>query len=193
MRWRSVRRLLLGVFALGLAYFAVSFVQVWHATSWSDEEPVDAIVVMGAAQYNGVPSPVLAGRLDRAVELFDGEVAPVIVVTGGRQQGDTTTEAKASYDYLRARGVPDDRIQLEVDGTNSWESLAAAARFLRRDGRDDVVVVSDPYHSLRVAGIASDVGLKGNVAPTDRKSSWRSISREALAVSVGRLIGYRRL
>jgi len=190
---RKLCRGLLALLALGATYLLVSFAQVWQASTWNDETPVDAIVVMGAAQYNGRPSPVLAGRLDQAVDLLDRNVAPVIVVTGGRQEGDRVTEAKASYDYLRSRGVPDGQIQLEVDGTNSWESLAAAARFLRRDGRDRVVVVSDPYHSLRVAGIGDDLGLTTQVSPTNTTSSFRALIRETIAVSVGRVIGYRRL
>ena len=94
--------------------------------------PSDAIVVLGAAQYDGRPSPVLAARLDHALELYDDGVAPMIVVTGGRQPGDRFTEATASATYLHEHGVPDAAILRETTGRSSWESLAAAGAVPRR-------------------------------------------------------------
>ena len=117
-------------------------------------EVVDAIVVLGAAQYDGVPSPVLRARLDHAIVLRDRGIAATVVVTGGNQPGDRETEASASARYLRERGVPEADILQEVSGTNSWQSLATAARFLREEGMEDVVLVSSPYHALRTEEIA---------------------------------------
>ena len=176
-----------------LLYLIVIFAVVYQASRWSDETPVDAIVVMGAAQYDGVPSPALKGRLDRAFELYGDGVADMLVVTGGGQEGDRTTEAKSGYDYLRSRGVADEALRLEVDGKNSWETLRAVARFLEPEDKTDVVIVSDPYHSRRVLDIADEVGLRANVAPTVGSSSADSLLRETAAVALGRLVGFRRL
>lgn len=183
-----------GVGALLLLYGLFNVVQVWWAARADQTDPVQAIVVMGAAQYDGTPSPALEARLDHAVELWDEGVAPLVVVTGGNQPGDRFTEATASADYLLARGIPDEAILREVDGTSSYESLAATARFLRNRDVDRVVLVSEPYHSLRLRGIAAEVGLDASVSPApDGGRSLRSLVRESVAVSVGRLIGYRRL
>jgi uncharacterized SAM-binding protein YcdF (DUF218 family) len=187
-------RILAGVGALLLLYGLLNIVQVWWAARADQTDPVQAIVVMGAAQYDGTPSPALEARLDHAVELWDAGVAPLVVVTGGNQPGDRFTEATASADYLLARGIPDEAILREVDGTSSYESLAATARFLRERDVDRVVLVSEPYHSFRLRGIAAEVGLDAAVSPAqDGGRSLRSLVRESVAVSIGRLIGYRRL
>lgn len=182
-----------------VVYLAVTFVQVWTSSHRDDPRPADAIVVLGAAQYNGRPSPVLQARLDHAISLYRDGVAPVVVVTGGRQSGDRVTEAKASADYLIARGVPDTAIRREVQGGDTWESLAAAARFLGRDGAENVVLVSDPYHNHRVAAIASEAGLRPvGVSPQTQvvpegSAGAAALARETLGVAVGRVIGFRRL
>jgi uncharacterized SAM-binding protein YcdF (DUF218 family) len=136
---------------------------------------------------------VLARRLDRAAELFDEGLAPLIVVTGGRRPGDRFTEAEASAIYLQERGIPGGAIEREVQGESSWESLAAAARFLRAGGVTDVVLVSDPYHALRIDGIAAELGLDAVVSPADTPSSLGALLKETAAVAVGRVIGYDRL
>ena len=123
--------------ALGLAYLAVSYWQVW-ATGRSDEaRPVDAIVVMGAAQYDGRPSPQLAARLDHVVDLWPEGLAPLVIVTGGNQPGDRFTEADASAAYLIERGIPADAIVLEGDGSTTWESLRNVGNADGRDHRVD--------------------------------------------------------
>ena len=128
----------------------MTFVQVWRAARRDDARPSDAIVVLGAAQYDGTPSPVLAARLDHALDAVRRRIAPMIVVTGGRQPGDRFTEATAAATYLHEHGVPDDAILRETTGRSSWESLAAAARFLKERDMTRVVLVSDPYHAARI-------------------------------------------
>lgn len=186
---------LVGLLLVG--YFAVTFLQVVAASRRDRAEPSEAILVLGAAQYNGRPSPVLRARLDHAADLYDEGVAPVVVVTGGRREGDVFTEASAAAGYLQGRGVPSDALRLETGGTNSWESMAAAARFLRDEGITEVVLVSSPYHALRIEHIAAEVGLDGRSSPADTPESVAStgghLVRETLAVGVGRIIGYRRL
>lgn len=185
------------VLAVAVGYLAVTFGQVWRASRRDQARPAQAIVVLGAAQFNGVPSEVLAARLDHAYDLYRHGLAPVIVVTGGRQPGDAFTEAAASAEYLHGKGVPDDDILREVDGTSSWESLAAAARFLIDRDLTRVLLVSDPFHSYRVEAIAAELGLDGFSSPTRTSpiigtSAARHMLRETAAVAVGRVIGYRR-
>jgi uncharacterized SAM-binding protein YcdF (DUF218 family) len=178
-------------------YLVITFFQVWSASRADSHDPADAIIVLGAAQYDGIPSPVLQRRLDHALELYDEGYAPRIVVTGGKRPGDRFTEAAASYRYLRAHGVPEDDILREEQGGNTWQQLAASKRFLANRGIATVILVSDDYHALRLARIADEVGLDAQVSPVDSGLSFagstRALVRETVAVSVGRLIGFRRL
>jgi uncharacterized SAM-binding protein YcdF (DUF218 family) len=195
---RIVFRVGLVAFALVFVYLAVTFVQVWLASRRDDARPSQAIIVLGAAQYNGRPSPVLAARLDHAIDLYRRHIAPVIVVTGGRQPGDRFTEATAGADYLHVHGVPDRAILRETTGRTSWESLEAAARFLKSRHLLKVVLVSDPYHSARIEGIAQEVGLDAVTSPT-RTSPIRGFAAlkrmvgETFRVAAGRIFGYARL
>ncbi|MEX2660226.1 MAG: YdcF family protein [Acidimicrobiales bacterium] len=198
---RAIRlavRVLLVTGVVAAAYLGVTFFQVWQASNGDRAAPSDAIVVLGAAQYNGEPSPVLRSRLDHAIHLRADGVADIIVVTGGNQPGDRFTEATAGAEYLIASGVPDAAIRREVQGENSWQSLAAAARFLRREGLVDVVLVSSPYHALRTEEIADEVGLNGRASPASRSpeglpAQIGNLGRETLIVGVGRIIGFGRL
>lgn len=192
MRW-AVRLAVLAVLLI-ILYVGVTFVQVWQTSQRDEAAPAQAIVVLGAAQYDGRPSPVLANRLDHAAELYRQGIAPLIVVTGGRQEGDRQTEAGAGANYLSSvHGIPGDAIERETTGHNSWESLAAAARFLLADGITEVVLVSDPYHNMRIDGIAHDLGLDAVVSPASSSSSFSQLARETVAVAIGRIIGYDRL
>jgi uncharacterized SAM-binding protein YcdF (DUF218 family) len=192
VRWAI--RIALGVLALVVLYIGITFTQVWWAARQDDRSPASAIIVMGAAQWNGVPSPVLRGRLDHAAELYRDGVAPVVVVTGGKQAGDTVTQGYSGYRYLRDVGVPESAIKVEVDGTNSYTELSASANIVRSAGLGtDVVIVTDPYHSFRAASIAGEVGLDAHVSPTDASSSLDQLVRETGGVAIGRIIGFRRL
>ncbi|MGH9275765.1 MAG: YdcF family protein [Acidimicrobiales bacterium] len=196
-RRRLVLRLLGAAFLLGVVYVGVTFVMVYRASRHDGARAADAVIVLGAAQYNGRPSLVLQDRLDHALTLYEAGLAPRIVVTGGRQAGDVFTEATTGYNYLRAHGVPDEALLKEVGGRNTYESLAASARFLRDLELTDVVLVTDGYHALRVRSIAEDLGLRAAVSPTDtrlsRAGELRQLLRETAAVSVGRIIGWNRL
>lgn len=180
--------------AVVVMYVGVTAGQVWWASRQDDGRPAAAIVVMGAAQWNGVPSPVLARRLDHAADLYAQGVAPVVIVTGGKQVGDRVTQGYAGYRYLRSKGVPDEAIKVEVDGTNSFEELSASAGILRRAGAgDDVVIVTDRYHALRAQEIAEEVGLRAGVSPTGTTGSVGQYARETVAVAIGRIVSFRRL
>jgi len=194
---RLVVKLATGLVALLLVYLGVTFVQVWMASRRDEARPAQAIVVLGAAQYNGEPSPVLKARLNHAADLWRRNLAPVIVVTGGRQTGDKFTEATASANYLIAKGVPDENILREVSGQSSWQSLAATSTFLHERGINRVLLVSDPFHSYRIRAIATELGLDGHASPTHSSpiggtEEVRYLLRETAAVALGRVIGFRR-
>jgi uncharacterized SAM-binding protein YcdF (DUF218 family) len=197
-RWltvRLVRRIVLVTAALLLGYYLVTFVQVWRAARSDDERRSQAIIVLGAAQYNGRPSPDFRARLDHAADLFHRHVAPLVVVTGGKQPGDRFTESAAGADYLHRRGVPDASIERESTSHNSFESLAASARFLRPQRIRRVVLVSDPFHSLRIQLIAGEVGLDAVTSPTHTSpitglSEWGRFASEALGIAFGRIFGF---
>ncbi len=196
-----MRRLLrLGLVAalVVVAYFGLTLVQVWRASRTDAARPAGAIVVLGAAQYSGKPSPVLQARLDHAVDLYERGLAPLVAVTGGRRPGDRATEASAAAGYLIGAGVPESSLRLESSGENSWQSLAATSRFLMAEGVEEVILVSSPYHALRTEHIAREVGLHGHASPARSGNAHGvtgvvQIGREAVAVGVGRVIGYRRL
>ena len=195
------RRILIGVgvvMVAGIGYFLVTLAQVWSTGRTHDSAPVDAIVVMGAAQYDGRPSPQLAARLDHVVELWPDGIAPLVVVTGGNIPGDRFTEAEASASYLEERGVPESSILMENDGSTSYESLQAVSILLEDRGLDDVLIVTDPYHSLRSRLIAEEVGLHASVSSTQTSvvtggDALRRELEEAGGVAVGRIIGFGRL
>jgi len=195
-RWlpgsRVARLIIIGV-AIGVVYVGFTFIQVLVASGRDQRETVDAIVVLGAAQYDGAPSPVLAGRLDHAYELWLDGVAPLVVTTGSNQEGDRFTEGFAGFEYLRFEGIPEDELLVITDGSSTWEQLAATARQLRARDLDSVVMVSDPYHTLRLTQIASEVGLSATVSSTEGSASLRQLVRETAAVSLGRILGYRRV
>jgi uncharacterized SAM-binding protein YcdF (DUF218 family) len=181
-----------------LGYLIITFAQVGLFATRDEARPAQAIIVLGAAQYNGRPSPVFRARLDHATVLYQHRFAPVVVVTGGGQPGDRYSEARAAAEYLYAHGVPDTAQRREVEGRSSWESLAAVARFLRQEGIDHVLLVSDPWHSYRIRAIAEAEGLTAYTSPTPTSvyspaGAFGRLIHETGAVALGRLIGYRRL
>src|SRR5207248_10822135 len=105
-------------------------------------------------------------RLDHAIDLYHRKEAPYIVVTGGKQPGDNFTEATAAADYRHTKGVPANDILRGVSGHSSWQSLASTATFLKARHIKDVILVSDPFHSLRIGGMASELGLDASTSPT---------------------------
>lgn len=189
IRW--IRRIAVLVVAI---YFAAAFADVVLASRHNDSPGrSDAIIVLGAAQYNGRPSPVLKRRLDHALDLYNAKVARLIVVTGGRKPGDRITEASASANYLIARGVADARIAREVQGTDTYTSMAAATRFLKKRDVQRVTIVTDGYHAARVAAIAKELGLDPVSSPVGSTAPLERLLKESGGIAVGRIIGFRRL
>ncbi len=194
-RW--VLRLAVLVAAGAVVYLAVTAVQVWLTGRHYEPAPANAAVVMGAAQYDGVPSPDLRARLDEALALWRQGYVSEIVTTGSKEAGDTYTESEAGRRYLEDNGVPAGDI-VEAGGNNSWDNLADAAAELVPEGKARVLVVTDPFHEDRSLAIASSVGLSPSPTPT-RSSPIRGVStlpyyaKETVGVALGRIIGFQRL
>lgn len=194
-------RLVLKVVGLLVAavvvYFAVTLVQVWLTSRKYEPQPAQAIVVMGAAQYNGVPSPDLRARLHEALLLYEEGYAPLIGVTGSKEKGDRFTEAESGAMYLEAHRVPADRI-LEAGGDDSWLNLADLAPELRDRGVHTVLVVTDPFHEARSMAIATDLGFSPHPTPTHTSpitglATVPYFLKEAVGVGLGRVIGFQNL
>ncbi|MEP6733184.1 MAG: YdcF family protein [bacterium] len=161
--WARLTLALLGVALLG---WMASLAAVLHWERYDQSRPAGAIVVLGAAQYVGHPSPVLRARLDHAISLWNRHLAPVLIMTGGRGTGDTTSEAAVSQRYATQRGVPVSAILLETEGRTTSQSMAGVAALMGSQNRRDVLLVSDPFHMLRLVILARRHGLEPFASPT---------------------------
>ena len=157
---------------------AVTAFRIWDQGARDETRTADAIVVLGAAQYDGRPSQIFEARLSHAVDLYEEGIAPVLVVTGGKAEGDRTTEAAAAKAYALGRGVPEAAIQSEDHGRTTLDSLESVADLMRARGLASAVFVSDRTHMLRVLRIATDVGIVAWGSPTatspiDTNVAWQ--------------------
>lgn len=190
--------------AAGLAlvlYLCCTYVSVRSVGGSSSDATADAIVVMGAAQYDGVPSALLEARLENALTMFKQNRAPLIAVTGGKQVGDRFTEAATSRRWLIDRGVPASKIVSETNGSSTWESLRNIAPVLHTKNVNSVIVSTSRWHvqrtvlSLRELGFrAIAAGIDGTPVSGLEKSAAINESakylRESVGVAVGRIIGF---
>lgn len=165
-RLRDLGRLIIALAVGGVLLSGYTTVRIWQQGEQDETRPADAIVVLGAAQYDGSPSPVLRARLDHAIDLFRLGVAPTLVVTGGKLQADRTTEASAARAYAVKHGISDAVILIEDRGTSTLESLDSVAAIMRAHGMRSAVFVSDRTHMLRVLRIALDHGIVAWGSPT---------------------------
>ena len=156
--------------------------------------PADAIVVLGAAQYVGRPSPVLRARLDHGIDLWKRGMAAQLIVTGGTGPGDTTSEAAVGRRYAIKHGVPASAILLEAQGRTTSESMRGVAALMRARKQRRVILVSDPFHMLRLGLVARRFGLTGYTSPTrtspisaNRARSWSYVLAESVKVPVALL------
>jgi uncharacterized SAM-binding protein YcdF (DUF218 family) len=147
--------------------YTVSLVMVLVVSQQDQRVPVDAIVVLGAAQYNGRPSPVLRARLDHALELYRDRLSPLILVTGGVGRGDTTSEALAGRRYLISHGVPADVVVAQSEGRTTMASMTAVAAWLHARGLRRALLVSDPFHMFRLRLEARRTALEAYTSPTE--------------------------
>lgn len=159
-------RLVVAVFVLVLAIWMSFVIAIVDSGRRDEAQRADAIVVLGAAQYEGRPSPVLKARLDHAAALWALGLAPRMIVTGGRGVGDTTSEAAVSMRYLAQRGVPLDSISMDMEGLTTSQSMVAVRRFLRTKSYPAVILVSDPFHMLRLAILTRRLHMIPLLSPT---------------------------
>jgi len=186
---RDLRRL--GLLALLGALLATAYTsfRIWDQGNRDERRQADAIVVMGAAQYNGRASPLFESRLAHAVDLFEEGFAPVLVVTGGKQENDRTTEAAVARAYAIDRGVPPGAILSEDEGRTTLESLQTVGELFRGAGLRTALFVSDPSHMLRVLRIARDQGIEAWGSPTPSGPNHDRLDRriDAMAHELGAL------
>jgi len=191
-RW-LLRAVVGAVLVAGLVIGGTAF-QVWQVARVDDRRPVDVVVVLGAAQYDGSPSPIFAARLRHARDLYDQGVAARIVTVGGRRAGDGFTEADAGRRYLVDRGVRGEAVMAIGEGSDTLGSLRAVAAAADQRGWHTALLVSDPWHSLRARTMARDSGLQAWTSPTHsgpvvrtRETQVRYIIRETAALLFYRL------
>lgn len=201
MRWIR-RHPVLASFAfavlLTMGFVAGCAIVVWRSAHHDDASQIDradAIVVLGAAQYDGEPSPVFAGRLDHAALLYDQGRGERVLVLGAGQPGDRSTEAEAGRDYLMDQGVPAEAIIAVPEGHTTFESLEAAVPVLRDGGMGSAFLVSDPWHNARVERMAEDLGIDGHAsatwqsAATSQETRFEGYVRETFAYLYYRVFG----
>lgn len=183
-----VVRIIASVALLALAYLLAVAGQVWWVARQDDRPRSDAIVVLGASQYDGRPSPVLAARLDHARQLYAAKVAPRVLTVGGKAPGDRFTEGATGKRYLRSHGIPGSALVAIGRGRDTYASLRAVRALAQRRGWHRVVIVTDPWHSLRSREMAEHLGLDAATSPArsgpavrTRGVEARYILRETLA------------
>jgi uncharacterized SAM-binding protein YcdF (DUF218 family) len=186
---RPYLRVTAAIIGVVLVAWVVSMVLVDRAGRRDEAQEADAIVVLGAAQYVGRPSPVLRARVDHAVSLWKRGLAPTLILTGGTGVGDTTSEAAVARKYAMSRGVPDRAIVLEIKGRTTSESMQAVARIMDDRERKSVILVSDPFHMLRLSILARRFGLEPYTSPTrtspitpNREERWKYMVSESVKV-----------
>lgn len=184
-------RVLAALVLLGALVWGCLLLAVFVFGQRDEARAADAIVVLGAAQYDGRPSPVLRARLDHAIELYHEGVAPVMIFTGGVGVGDTVSEAEVGRRYAGKRGVPRERTMVEPAGLSSGQSMNTVASLMQSRGLTSAVLVSDPFHMLRLRLLAARLGLRAYSSPTrsspivlNSREEWKHIVRESLILPV---------
>lgn len=184
---RKALRAGLVLVALLLVIWLGSTLAIIGFASVDNARPADAIVVLGAAQYAGRPSPVLKARLDHALRLWERKLATRLIVTGGVGPGDVTSEAAVARTYVEKQGVPADSILLEPAGRTTSESMQAVATIMESNGLERAVLVSDPFHMFRLWLLSRRYGFTAHTSPVaansaenDRHQRWGYIFRESV-------------
>ena len=180
-------RILASLFLLVVCLWACALVAVVVYGRRDQARAADAIVVLGAAQYDGRPSPVLKARLDHAIDLYRADYAPYLILTGGVGVGDTVSEAEVGKRYAMHAGVPSQRILIEPSGVSSDQSMRTVRRLMDGKQLHTALLVSDPFHMLRLHVLASQLDIRSYSSPTrtspirfDSSEEWRHVIRESL-------------
>jgi len=166
--------LLVSVIGLGVKLFSVAG-DIRRQSDVDEARPADVILVLGAAEYRGRPSPILEARLNHALFLYRRELAPRIITTGGKGGDPMFTEGEVGRAYLSRHGIPSEAIIVESEGETTVHSTAAAAEIMRRMGLHSCIVVSDGYHIYRVKRMLQFQGISvyGSPRPTEPRHGWR--------------------
>lgn len=153
---------------LNLSLFLVGALCLWIYEQGSRDEATqaDAIIVLGAAQWDGQPSPVLKARLDHAISLYNKGLAPSVILTGGVGEGEQLSEAEVSRNYVVKHSIPDSAILMEQRGHTSLQSIRTAKQIMDERGMESAIFVSDPFHMLRILRMAKDCGIQAHGSPT---------------------------
>ena len=201
-RLRSVTAFAALCVVVAVSYVGLTTFEVWRVGHNHNNEAVDAIVVMGAAQYDGRPSPLLRARLDHAFELWSEGQSQLIVVTGGNQPGDRFTEASASITYLTEKGVPPKSLLAEDSSRSTYEAMSNVRELVNTSasfgGLEKIVIVTDPFHSLRSRLTAEELGFEASTSASHhsplagRRAAERHL-KEGLGIALGRIIGFKNL
>ncbi len=191
--WRDVIRLALAGIIGSLVVIGYTTYRIWDQGGRDEARNADAIVVLGAAQYNGTPSPLFEARISHAVQLYENGIAGTFIVTGGKgRPGDITTEARAARDYAVAHGVPASAILIEDESRTTLEQLRTVGQMLRDRGLRSAVLVSDRTHMLRSLRIARDQGIEAYGSPTTTSPAAANVPDqiEATGHEIGALALY---
>ncbi|MBA2725433.1 MAG: YdcF family protein [Actinobacteria bacterium] len=181
------------VVVLGLAYPTWLGVQIWQQSRQDEVKGADAIVVLGAAQYDGRPSPIFQARLDQAAYLYGEDLSDNIIVTGGKAPGDRFTESEAGARYLVEQGIPEDVLLAEDEGRTTLQSLENVQAIATETGLNSLLLVSDPMHSERIKRIAADLGFDpayASPASYTELNRSRSTKAKELFHEIGSILAY---
>jgi uncharacterized SAM-binding protein YcdF (DUF218 family) len=191
-----VSRVVAAAVLAAVLLIASTALAIWWTARQDSRPASEAIVVLGSAQYNGVPSSIFEARLEHAISLYEDGVAPVIVTVGGKADGDQFAEAEAGRDYLAGSGIPDEALLAVPEGVDTLESIRAVSTAFAERGWSRAVLVSDPWHAMRAERMAEDAGLDAESSPTrqgpavqTRTTQFRYILRETAAYLLYRVTG----
>ncbi|HYH26030.1 MAG TPA: YdcF family protein [Blastococcus sp.] len=194
--WSLLTRVAGAAVLAAVLFVASTALAIWWTARQDSSSQSDAIVVLGSAQYNGVPSSIFAARLEHALELYEDGVAPVVVTVGGKAAGDQFTEAEAGRNYLADAGVPGDALLAVPEGTDTLESMRVVGAAFAERGWQHAVLVTDPWHAMRAQRMAEDAGMEAESSPTrqgpavqTRDTQFRYILRETAAYLLYRVTG----
>ena len=191
-----VSRVVAAAVLAAVLLIASTALAIWWTARQDSRPASEAIVVLGSAQYNGVPSSIFEARLEHAIALYEDGVAPVIVTVGGKADGDQFAEAEAGRDYLAGSGIPNEALLAVPEGVDTLESIRAVSTAFAERGWSRAVLVSDPWHAMRAERMAEDAGLDAESSPTrqgpavqTRTTQCRYILRETAAYLLYRVTG----
>jgi uncharacterized SAM-binding protein YcdF (DUF218 family) len=183
-------RILLAALCFFIIFYIVSCIRIVLQAERDEARPADAIIVFGAAEYDGRPSPVFRARLEHAYTLYEKKLAPIVIVSGGSGGDPKFTEGGVGRDYLNARGIPENHLIAETQGDNTSETAERVAVIMRANGWQTCIAVSDPYHVFRTKRMLQREGLAAYVSPRPQEVPMKkttealTVMREALSLTL---------